>query len=131
MPSGYFRDLQIVKEVYLPSFAEIGDCLSIAALALENMQVNKNILEDPKYDYLFSVEEVNKLVLKGVPFREAYKQVGEQIEAGNFKPEKVLKHTHEGSIGNLCLSQIKETKIKILKNFNFDKVDRAINQMLS
>jgi argininosuccinate lyase len=84
LPSGYFRDLQIVKEVFLPSFKELNDCLNIAALALENMSVKENILDDSKYDYLFSVEVVNKLVLQGVPFREAYKIVGEQIETGNF-----------------------------------------------
>src|SRR5680860_243163 len=119
LPSGYFRDLQMVKEVFLPSFKEMTDCLTIATLALENMTVRENILEDSKYDYLFSVEEVNKLVLQGVPFREAYKQVGEQIEKGNFKPEKNVVHTHEGSLGNLCLDKILDAKKKILKGFNF------------
>ncbi|TNF45396.1 MAG: argininosuccinate lyase [Bacteroidetes bacterium] len=130
LPSGYFRDLQIVKEVFLPSFKELNDCLNIAALALVNMSVKENILEDSKYDFLFSVEEVNKLVLRGVPFREAYKIVGEQIEAGKFHPEKEVKHTHEGSIGNLCLDKIAEFKNEKIKDFQFEKVEEAINQLL-
>ena len=87
-----------------------------------SISVNKNILDDSKYNYLFSVEEVNKLVLQGTPFREAYQQVGAQIESGNFKPEKQVIHTHEGSIGNLCLEEISETKNRVLKNFNFQKI---------
>ncbi len=130
LPSGYFRDLQIVKEVFLPSFKELNDCLNIAALALENMSVKENILADSKYDFLFSVEEVNKLVLKGVPFREAYKIVGEQIETGVFQPEKEVKHTHEGSIGNLCLDKIAEFKNEKIKGFQFERVEIAINQLL-
>jgi argininosuccinate lyase len=130
LPSGYFRDLQIVKEVFLPSFKELNDCLNIAALALENMSVKENILVDSKYDFLFSVEEVNKLVLQGVPFREAYKIVGEQIETGEFHPEKEVKHTHEGSIGNLCLDKIAEFKNEKIKDFQFEKVEIAINQLL-
>ncbi|MEZ5105359.1 MAG: argininosuccinate lyase [Draconibacterium sp.] len=131
LPSGYFRDLQIVKEVFLPSFKDMSDCLGIAVLALEKMSVNQHILKDPKYDYLFSVEEVNKLVLEGIPFREAYKKVGELIENGNFVPEKKVNHTHEGSIGNLFLSSIADHKKNIIKKFNFDKVEMAIQQLLS
>ena len=130
LPSGYFRDLQTVKEVFLPSFKELNDCLNIAALALENMSVKDNILVDSKYDFLFSVEEVNKLVLQGVPFREAYKIVGEQIETGKFHPEKEVKHTHEGSIGNLCLDKIAEFRNEKVRNFNFEKLEKAINQLL-
>jgi argininosuccinate lyase len=130
LPSGYFRDLQIVKEVFLPSFKELNDCLNIASLALGNMSVKENILDDSKYDFLFSVEEVNKLVLQGVPFREAYKLVGEQIETGQFHPEKEVKHTHEGSIGNLCLDKIAEFKNEKVKSFQFEKVEIAINQLL-
>ena len=130
LPSGYFRDLQIVKELFLPSFKELNDCLNISALALENMSVKENILVDSKYDFLFSVEEVNKLVLQGVPFREAYKIVGEQIETGKFHPEKEVKHTHEGSIGNLCLDKIAEFKNEKVKSFQFEKVEKAINQLL-
>jgi argininosuccinate lyase len=130
LPSGYFRDLQIIKEVFLPSFKELNDCLNIASLALENMSVKENILDDSKYDFLFSVEEVNKLVLQGVPFREAYKIVGEQIETGQFHPEKEVKHTHEGSIGNLCLDKIAEFKNEKVRSFQFEKVEKAINQLL-
>jgi argininosuccinate lyase len=130
LPSGYFRDLQIIKEVFLPSFKELNDCLNIASLALENVSVKENILEDSKYDFLFSVEEVNKLVLQGVPFREAYKIVSEQIETGQFHPEKEVKHTHEGSIGNLCLDKIAEFKNEKVRSFQFEKVEKAINQLL-
>lgn len=130
LPSGYFRDLQIVKEVFLPSFKELNDCLNIASLALVNMTVKENILDDPKYDFLFSVEEVNKLVLHGVPFREAYKIVGEQIETGKFQPEREVKHSHEGSIGNLCLEKIAEFKNEKIKSFRFDEFEKALIQLL-
>jgi len=131
LPSGYFRDLQMVKEVFLPSFKELNDCLNIVGLALKNISVNKNILDDPKYDYLFSVEAVNELVLKGIPFREAYKQVGQQIDTGTFKPEKKVQHVHEGSIGNLCLSQIAQKKEAVLKRFNFKKLDASKDNLLN
>ena len=119
LPSGYFRDLQMVKEVFLPAFEETNDCLSIATLAIGKMTVNTNILDDPKYDYVFSVEEVNQLVLNGVPFREAYKQVGAQIEEGNFSPQKEVNHSHQGSIGNLCLDLIDEKKGKSFARISF------------
>jgi len=130
LPSGYFRDLQMVKEVFLPAFKELNDCLNIATLAIKNMTANSEILDDSRYDFIFSVEEVNKLVLKGIPFREAYKQVGEQIEKGEFQPEKNVDHSHEGSIGNLCLDKILEKKEAIVENFNFMKTTRAIKQLL-
>lgn len=130
LPSGYFRDLQMVKEIFLPSFKEIADCLNIGMLALKNMKVNDNILNDKKYDYLFSVEEVNRLVLSGVPFREAYKKVGAQIEAGKFQPKKKVNHTHQGSIGNLCLDKISEKKEKVVTQYHFDKTAEAIQQLL-
>ena len=130
LPSGYFRDLQMVKEIFLPSFKEMNDSLKIATLALKEMTVNKNILDDPKYNYLFSVEAVNKLVLQGVPFREAYKQVGAEIESGNFQPEKTVAHSHEGSVGNLCLEKISESKKEVLHNFNFNKTEEAIQKLL-
>jgi argininosuccinate lyase len=116
--------------VFLPSFKEMNDSLKIATLALQNMKVNENILDDPKYNYLFSVEEVNRLVLQGVPFREAYKQVGGQIESGNFQPEKTVAHSHEGSLGNLCLDKISASKNEVLKNFNFGSIEEAINSLL-
>uniref|UniRef100_UPI0032176E33 argininosuccinate lyase n=1 Tax=uncultured Draconibacterium sp. TaxID=1573823 RepID=UPI0032176E33 len=131
LPSGYFRDLQMVKEVFLPAFKEMNDCLNIVGLAVKNMSVNDNILEDIKYNYLFSVEEVNKLVLKGVPFREAYKQVGAQIESGNFKPEKEVAHVHEGSIGNLCLNEILNKKQKVVSEFHFERIEAAKKELLS
>ena len=130
LPSGYFRDLQIVKEVFLPSFKDLNDCINIAALALENLSVKDNILEDSKYDYLFSVEKVNELVLKGMPFRDAYKTVGEQIETGKFQTNKVVAHTHEGSIGNLCLDKIADYKNQKIESFNFGEVESAIKQLL-
>ncbi len=131
LPSGYFRDLQMVKEVFLPAFKELNDCLNIVGLAVKNMSVNKNILDDEKYNYLFSVEEVNKLVLQGIPFREAYKKIGAQIENQQFQPEKKVEHVHEGSIGNLCLNKIQDKKLKIIEEFNFQKIESAINKLLS
>ncbi len=130
LPSGYFRDLQTVKEIFLPLFAELHDCFSIAGLALDKLQVNEHILNDPKYDYLFSVEEVNKKVLQGIPFREAYRQVGEQIESGEFQPEKNVSHTHAGSIGNLCLDKIAEKKQKIMDAFQFETIEKAVDSLL-
>ncbi|HKI88994.1 MAG TPA: argininosuccinate lyase [Draconibacterium sp.] len=130
LPSGYFRDLQLVKEIYLPVFKEINDCLNIATLALENMTVNSKIFDDPKYNYIFSVEEVNRLVLQGIPFREAYKQIGKQIEEGNFNPEKEVNHSHQGSIGNLCLDMIFSKKSKICSEFRFEKMEEAVKQLL-
>ena len=107
LPSGYHRDLQIVKGLIIPAIQDIKSCLEMMTFTLKDINVNANILDDPKYDYLFSVDTLNHLVLNGVPFREAYKQIGSEIEAGNFKPEKKLNHTHEGSLGNLCLDKIK------------------------
>lgn len=130
LPSGYFRDLQLVKEVFLPSFKELNDCLNITTLAVENMTINRNILDDPKYDFIFSVEAVNNLVLQGIPFREAYKIVGEQIETGNFNPEKEVKHTHEGSIGNLLLEKISDYKNRKVKDFKFHEIEEAIKSLL-
>ncbi|MCG6186491.1 argininosuccinate lyase [Maribellus maritimus] len=130
LPSGYFRDLQMVKEVFVPLFKEMNDCLQIATLALKNVKVNHEILDDSKYNYIFSVEEVNDLVLKGVPFREAYKIVGEKIEEGNFVPKKSVNHTHEGSIGNLCLEEISNKKKDVISRFNFGKIDDAVERLL-
>lgn len=131
LPSGYFRDLQVVKEVFLPMFEELNDCVSITALALDKIEVKENILDDNRYDYLFSVEEVNRLVLEGIPFREAYKIVGEKIEKGEYIPEKKVKHTHEGSIGNLCIDKILHKKSETVKKFNFSEIENAINHLLN
>ncbi len=130
LPSGYFRDLQMVKEVFLPAFKELNDCLRIVSLAVGKMTVNTEILNDSKYDYLFSVEEVNRLVLQGIPFREAYKQVGAKIEAGEFKPDKRVNHMHEGSIGNLCLKQIGKKTKDTLQSFKFEQVEKAKQDLL-
>ena len=130
LPSGYFRDLQIVKEIFLPAFEEISDCIRLIALMIQSLKVNENILDDEKYSLLFSVEKVNELVLNGVPFREAYKQVGLEIEAGNFTADKTLNHTHEGSIGNLCNDRIREMKNGIINEFGFEKVERAIERLV-
>ncbi|MBV5282745.1 MAG: argininosuccinate lyase [Paludibacter sp.] len=125
LPSGYFRDLQIIKEVFVPAFAELTDCLEMTAMMMAQVEVNTEILTDSRYDYLFSVEEVNRLTLTGTPFRDAYKQVGLEIEAGNFKPNKVVNHTHQGSIGNLFNNEICAYKDEVLDQFTFKKVRTA------
>ncbi len=130
LPSGYFRDLQIIKEVFVPAFGELTDCLEMTAMMMAKVEVNTNILENSRYDYLFSVEEVNRLTLSGVPFRDAYKQVGLEIEAGNFKPNKEVNHTHEGSIGNLYNNEITNYKNEIFSKFGFEKVKKAEMDLL-
>ncbi len=131
LPSGYFRDLQTVKEIFLPLFPEIYECISIAILALDKLEVNERILDDEKYDYIFSVEAVNELVLKGVTFRDAYRQVAQQIDAGTYKPKKEIHHIHQGSIGNLCLENIAAKKEAVIKKFDFDKVESALSLLLN
>ena len=130
LPSGYFRDLQIIKEVFLPAFDELKDCLVMVNRMMGGMKVNDQILEDSRYDLIFSVEEVNRLATEGMPFRDAYKHVGLAIEAGEFQPEKSVNHTHEGSIGNLCNDQISALKNDIVTSFGFDKVEAAEKQLL-
>ena len=129
--SGYFRDLQIIKEVFLPSFDELKDCLRMVTHMMREVKVNEQILDDDKYALLFSVEEVNRLVLEGMPFRDAYKQVGLNIEAGKFVPVKKVHHTHEGSIGNLCNDQISALMQNIMDGFAFNRVNEAEQQLLS
>ncbi|WP_293672213.1 argininosuccinate lyase [uncultured Parabacteroides sp.] len=131
LPSGYFRDLQIIKEVFLPAFDELKDCLRMVTHMMREVKVNEHILDDDKYALLFSVEEVNRLVLEGVPFRDAYKQVGLNIEAGKFTPVKEVSHTHEGSIGNLCNDQISALMQNIVDGFAFNRVNEAEQQLLS
>ncbi|HBS11537.1 MAG TPA: argininosuccinate lyase [Flavobacteriaceae bacterium] len=114
LPSGYQRDLQLLKASLLPAIQTLKSCLELLLFSIKNVQVNKTILEDPKYDYLFTVEEVNKLVQDGVAFRDAYKIVGAKVEKGEFKPHKEVNHTHIGSIGNLCLEEIKDKMEKAL-----------------
>lgn len=130
LPSGYFRDMQLIKEVFLPAFAEMKDILTMTTLMMESITVNETILNDPRYDYLFSVETVNRLTLEGVPFRDAYKQVGLSIEEGSFQPDRTVHHTHEGSIGNLCNDKIKAYKDTIIAGFNFQRVQLALSELL-
>lgn len=131
LPSGYFRDLQIIKEVFIPAFDELNNCISMIDRMISEIKVNKNILEDDKYAYMFSVEEVNKLTLQGVPFRDAYKKVGIDIENGNFKHDQTVNHTHEGSIGNLCNDQIEILKQNIIDQFDFATVEKAERNLLN
>lgn len=131
LPSGYHRDLQLLKENLFPSITSLNECLEIATFMLENISIKSDILKDPKYDYLFSVEVVNSLALQGVSFRDAYKEVGAQIENGTFKPLTALNHTHEGSIGNLMNKEIVAAMEKTLSQFSFEKVDQAIEKLIS
>jgi argininosuccinate lyase len=131
LPSGYFRDYQVIKEVFLPAFETIGTCLDIANYAVEKIRVNPTILDDKKYDYLFTVEAVNDLVMKGMPFRDAYREVGRQVTEGQFVPNKTLFHTHEGSLGNLCLDEIRGKMEKTLATFNFSNYRLAILKLLN
>jgi len=130
LPSGYHRDLQLLKEHLFPAFTQLKNCIEMASLMIQNMEVKKDLLEDPKYQHLFSVEEVNKLVLGGMPFRDAYQQVGLTIEAGNFTYSTQMKHTHEGSLGNLCTSQISATMQKVVASMEIVKVEQQIKQLL-
>ena len=125
LPSGYFRDLQIIKEVFLPAFDELKDCMRMCAYIINKMRVNEHILDDPRYDLMFSVEEVNRLAASGVPFRDAYRQVGLDIEAGQFHPVKEVHHTHAGSIGNLCNDRIASLMTSVLEGFPFERVEAA------
>ncbi len=131
LPSGYHRDLQLIKEHIIPAFQNLNDCLQMTGLMLSNIEIKKDLLQDEKYKFLFSVEEVNKLVLEGIPFRDAYKKVGAAIEAGNFTYSASPAHTHEGSIGNLCNDKMEAMMHDIIQKFNFDKVKIALQQLLS
>ena len=130
LPSGYHRDLQLLKEHLFPAFQTLKECINMASLMLSNISIKKNIVTDEKYKYIFSVEEVNKLVLQGVPFRDAYKQVGLAIEANEFTYSTEVNHTHEGSIGNLCTKEIATMMNDTLQQFGFEKIDTAINALL-
>jgi len=131
LPSGYHRDLQLLKEHLFPAFAQLNNCIEMASLMIQNMEVKKNILEDAKYQYLFSVEEVNKLVLTGMPFRDAYKQVGAAIESGKFTYSTEIMHTHEGSIGNLGTAIIAEKMSSVVAEMGFEKVEQRIAELLN
>ena len=130
LPSGYHRDLQLLKEHLFPAFSTLRSCISMAVLMIRNVQIKKGILEDEKYKYIFSVEEVNKRVLEGVPFRDAYKQVGKTIEDGGYAYSTQVRHTHEGSIGNLQNDSIARAMNDVLLQFNFSKVHGALERLL-
>jgi argininosuccinate lyase len=130
LPSGYHRDLQLLKEHLFPAFQALKDCIEMAGLMLSNIEIKKNILADEKYKYLFSVEEVNKLVSEGMPFRDAYKKIGLDIEARNFNYNTNIHHTHEGSIGNLCNEEIKKQMQKVINSFPFETVKKATEKLL-
>ena len=130
LPSGYFRDLQIIKEVFLPAFDELKDCLRMVTHMMREVKVNEHILDDDKYSLLFSVEEVNRRVLAGMPFRDAYKQVGLDIEADKFIPSKSVNHTHEGSIGNLCNESITAMMRSVIGSFSFERMNEAEKKLI-
>ena len=130
LPSGYHRDFQLLKAQVFPAINDLKSCLSTATFALSHIQVKENILAEDKYAYLFSVEEVNKLVLQGLPFRDAYQQVGESIARGDFKPDRSISHTHQGSIGNLCLPDIRAKLEKTMRGFSFEKVKAQLQSLL-
>jgi argininosuccinate lyase len=130
LPSGYHRDLQLLKEHLFPAFETLKDCISMAHLMLENISIKESIMEDEKYKYAFSVEAVNALVLEGLPFRDAYKKVGLDIESGNFEISSSVNHVHEGTIGNLCNEQIQKMMHNVLAKFEFEKVHQAIEQLI-
>ena len=131
LPSGYFRDMQLVKEVFLPAFQELEEVITMTAYMLDHIKVREDILSDPKYDAIFSVEEVNRLAREGMPFREAYRKVGAEIENGTFKADHNISHTHEGSIGNLCNDRIQARMDKLTSDFPFAKIDEAIAKLTS
>lgn len=130
LPSGYFRDMQLTKELFIPAFRELNDCIEVAVFALENISINEHILDDDKYRFLYSVEEVNRLVLSGTPFRDAYREVGASIANEQFNPEKTITHTHEGSIGNLSLDRIEARMEQVIAQFNFQKATDAIEALI-
>ena len=130
LPSGYFRDLQIIKEAFLPVFDELKDCLKMASYIMERISINEHILDDDKYLYMFSVEEVNRLANEGMPFRDAYKKVGLDIEARQFTHSKQVHHTHEGSIGNLCNDRIEQLMSQVISGFDFQAAETAEKKLL-
>lgn len=130
LPSGYHRDMQLIKEILMPSFDQMLECLDITTFMISNIKVKENLLDGEKYDLLFSVENVNDLVVKGMPFRDAYRTVGNQINEGNFEPIRDLNHTLEGSIGNLCNQEISNLFYETVNSFAFEKIDAAFENLL-
>ncbi|QQS29880.1 MAG: argininosuccinate lyase [Sphingobacteriales bacterium] len=131
LPSGYHRDLQVIKEDFLPAFEDLKNCLAITCFMLENIKVNPDAIKDDRYRYMFSVEVVNQLVVEGTTFRDAYKIVGEDIASGKYKPSFTVQHTHEGSIGNLCNEEINRLMQQTLNHFGFEKIHLALNRLLT
>jgi len=129
LPSGYFRDMQLVKELFLPAFEQLEQILTMTAYMMDHIRVRTDILDDPKYDAIFSVEEVNRLAAAGVPFREAYRQVAASIENGSFKADRNLHHTHEGSLGNLCNDRIAKRMEELVSDFPFNDIDKAVSSL--
>lgn len=130
LPCGYFRDLQEIKEVFLPAFDQLLSCLEMSTYIIRRMEVNTHLLDDSRYDAMFSVEEVNRLAAAGMPFRDAYKKVGLEIEAGRFVPDKRVRHTHEGSLGNLCNDRISDLMNDVFARFHFERVEQAEQNLL-
>jgi argininosuccinate lyase len=130
LPSGYFRDMQIIKESFLPVFEELCSCIFMSAYAIARITPRKDILKEERYRYIFSVEEVNKRVLNGIPFREAYKLVAEEIQKGTYNPDTHVVHTHEGSLGNLCNEEISLKMKEIIHGFDFERKEIAYRKLL-
>ena len=131
LPSGYHRDMQILKEILMPAFDQMIECLDIAHFMMSNIEIKPNLLEDKKYDPIFSVERVNELVMQGLPFRDAYLQVKDEIFGGSYEAPRDLNHTLEGSIGNLCNDEITKMMSDVIKGFDFLKVDTALEELLN
>src|SRR5690554_4920086 len=131
LPSGYFRDLQLIKEVFLPAFDELQSCLELTTFAVAHMEVKRDLMKDPLYRFAFSVEEVNRRVLEGLPFRDAYREVGQEIEKGDFEVPEQIKHSHAGSIGNLCNEEIKAKMEAVQASFDFETVNTAIQNLIT
>jgi argininosuccinate lyase len=130
LPSGYFRDLQITKEIFLPAFGDLSDCIALTGKMMQSLAINTHILDDDKYAAMFSVEKVNDLVLQGIPFRDAYQRVGREIESGQFTTDKTVRHTHEGSIGQLCNDRIASMKEALIADFHFERVNEAVKTLI-
>lgn len=130
LPSGYFRDMQLIKEAFLPSFDELRSILDMVERMVSQIEVKRGVELDDRYKYMFSVEEVNRLTREGMPFRDAYKKVGLDIEAGKFEPVREVYHTHAGSIGNLCNDKITELFNKTFADFRFDDYHTAIDALI-
>jgi argininosuccinate lyase len=131
LPSGYFRDMQILKEILFPAFMELKNCIEMLDFMVAKIVVNRNILDDDRYRYLFSVEAVNEMALGGTSFRDAYQQIGIEINEGRFQPVKSVEHTHEGSIGNLCNDKIQKKMKVVLEGFSFDQVNQALTELMT